>query len=359
MSRQRRNGVSLVYLTVAMTGLLLLGSMAVDYGRVQLAKTQLSAAAVASARAGAAGLATDIPTAQWEATRIASANICDGQAITLRPSEDIEYGNWNPTLDKDHRFIKLTGLALANADTVRITTRRLAARGEAIPLMFSKIYHVETCDLKAVAAAQLIPGINVNQNVQGTANPFLAGMPKGTVASLNNPHNSPDYAGDATNPRQSPFSVNMPIVPDTYLTFDTIDGLVGHDPNLLAYNPDGQLDDIGHNTNGSEHGISDIISPINALVGVFLGPDRPDLTNPPSTLDFSTAASRNFDELQPDLKQIFFIGDGRSTTGIQKFKVPQGATRLYLATWDFFEWNNNYGFRNIKISRPSKVVTVQ
>jgi hypothetical protein len=43
----------------------------------------------------------------------------------------------------------------------------------------------------------------------------------------------------------------------------------------------------------------------------------------------------------------------------QNFVVPAGATRLYLASWDFYEWNNNAGYRNVRISRPGRLVTVK
>jgi hypothetical protein len=156
------------------------------------------------------------------------------------------------------------------------------------------------------------------------------------------------------------------------LNFDNIDGTAQHDPNQPYYTPDGQLDDIGHNnltrsdsnsytqTYYNENGIADMRAPINALVGVFLDDKDPSTTSAPSNLDFSSDASRDFDTLKPQLKQIFFIGDGlNSAGGHQKFVVPKGATRLFLATWDFYEWNNNAGYRNIKISRPTQIITVK
>jgi hypothetical protein len=102
-------------------------------------------------------------------------------------------------------------------------------------------------------------------------------------------------------------------------------------------------------------------APINALVGVFLDDNQPNLTpTPAKNLDFSTSASRDFSTLKPDLKQIFFIGDGMNSNGqTQEFVVPQGATRLFLATWDFYEWNNNAGARDVVVIRPMRIVTVK
>ncbi len=356
MRRNHRSGVSLVYVIITMSAMLLLASLAVDYGRVQLTKAQLEDAANAAARAGAAGLATDPSAAVSEATRIASLNTADGSAVALDPSRDIEIGSWDAG---SRTFTRLTGDALYRANAVHVIAQRTADRNDAVPLLFARVYGRGFCDVHADAYALMIPGVNVNQTVQATANPFLAGMPRGSVASLNNPHNSPDYAGSPGNWLQSPLVVNMPLVSGTALTFDSITGVAGHDPHLLAYNPDGELSDIGHNTNGSENGISDLVSPINALVGVFLDDNQPNLTTAPQRLDFSTAESRDFTKLQPQLKQLFFIGDGKNSAGgVQQFIVPKGATRLYLATWDFYEWNNNYGYRNIKILRPPQVATV-
>ena len=117
----------------------------------------------------------------------------------------------------------------------------------------------------------------------------------------------------------------------------------------------------------SQNGIANANAPINALVGVFLDDKQPNMSATPPGLDFSTAASRDFDTIggsesggtvqnQPlKLKQIFFIGDGPNSKGVkQSFIAPKGATRLFLATWDFYEWNNNAGFRNIQITRPGK-----
>ena len=74
------------------------------------------------------------------------------------------------------------------------------------------------------------------------------------------------------------------------------------------------------------------------LVGVFLGPNGQP-SNPPSTLnvtDANTVAS-----FSPLIGQQFFIGDGRiSSQDLQTFKVPAGATRLFLGfteNYQFFD----------------------
>jgi len=362
-SLPHRRGVSLLYTVVIMLVLLAFCSLGVDVARVQMAKTQMRTAVDAAARAGAIGLDKDTTTAISNAVDYAAMNTVDieRKPLVLVPSEDVFLGTWNAS---NRTFTKLTGFNVANANAVQVIGRRTAARGTAIPLSFAQLIGQPTSNINGMSAiAMVTKSINVNQNVPATANPFLAGMPKGSTASLNNPHNSPDYAGDSVNPKQSPLQVAMGITGGSRLTFDSISGDARHDPNLAYYAPDGQLTDIGNNTNGSENGISDLKAPINALVGVFLSDDKPSLSAAPSfnsddlkncPTDVSSTAARNMTTYAPKLKQLFFIGDGRTDDGgVQQFVAPPGATRLYLATWDFYEWNNNAGARNIQVIRPA------
>lgn len=363
-----RRGVSAIYLVVYLVVLSAFCSLAVDLGRVQLAKTELRRAADGAARAAAAGLLTNPDQAISLARQFANLNNVDGVPLNLE-SQDIQLGRWDA---KTRVFTNLTGGDLSRANAVRIIARRSNSRGNGIPMLFASLLGFHSCNISAESIAVVIPPTDVDQYVPATANPFLSGMPAGSVASRPNPHNSPDYAGSPGNPRQSPLAINMTIEEGQILTFDSIEGTARHDPNLPFFDPDGELTDIGHNNltgnhNSSygsrlynENGIADVIAPINSLVGVFLDDNPPNLTPAPENLDFSTPASRDFAQLRPKLKQIFFIGDGlRSDGARQQFIVPAGATRLYLATWDFYEWNNNYGFRNIKVQRPMQIVTVR
>lgn len=353
---------------VYMVAICALCSLGVDFGRVQLAKTELRRAADSAARAAAAGLATDASEAIRLAKLYAQHNKVDGQPLALETG-DIEFGRWDR---KNATFELLTGDSINSANAVHVTARRSKARGNAIPTMFASLVGFDSCDISADAIVMIIPPIDVDQNVPATANPFLSGMPPGTVASGTNPHNNPDYAGVGNKPKQSPLAVKMPIVAGESYTFDSIEGTARHDPNLPYFNPDGELTDIGHNnlttkssnsygsTYYNEHGIADMRAPINALVGLFLSDEQPSKTKAPKNLDFSSEESRDFSELKPQLKQIFFIGDGLNSKGNrQTFVAPPGATRLFLATWDFYEWNNNAGYRNVKVQRPMQIITVK
>lgn len=76
------------------------------------------------------------------------------------------------------------------------------------------------------------------------------------------------------------------------------------------------------------------------LVGVFVG-DTP-LASTPARLDFSTAGlGEDFANLAPGLGQVFFIGDGVTSSGaVQEFVAPAGATKLYVGIPDAYEGNS-------------------
>lgn len=172
-------------------------------------------------------------------------------------------------------------------------------------------------------AANVIP-------VPATADIWLAGMPDGTQASL------VDYA-----PGQSPALVTgVPIVPGDRLTFIVV-GAASNTPSCCTDTADGG-GFITHLT-GTEHHIANVNAPINALMGVFLGPAQPDTVPAPAGLDFATIGL-DFLTLAPELQQPFFIGNGL-TAGlvVQQFIIPAGATRLFLGPMDGYEWNNNTG----------------
>ena len=80
------------------------------------------------------------------------------------------------------------------------------------------------------------------------------------------------------------------------------------------------------------------------LVGVFL--DNTEPSDPaPAPLDVTSAD--NTAVFAPVLRQVFFIGDGLTATGVvQRFDVPAGATRLFLGFADAFTFLGNPGFYN-------------
>jgi hypothetical protein len=74
--------------------------------------------------------------------------------------------------------------------------------------------------------------------------------------------------------------------------------------------------------------------PAGALVGVFLDDEVPFDRTPPLTLDF-TGAAREMPVIAPLLRQVFYVGRGRTGGGTTKsFVIPPGATRLFLGVLD-------------------------
>lgn len=190
--------------------------------------------------------------------------------------------------------------------------------------------------------------------VPGTSDPWLAGMPDGSTASFNPGSGEPaDVA-----PAESPVLVTgITITPGMMLQW-TATGIVGH-PGDLA-DPDGAtgIASFVHFT-GAENGISDINVPIDSLLGVFLGPNQPDSLAAPTTLDFSTAVSRDFLSLAPALQQVFFMGDGLTSGSlVQTIIAPAGASRLYLGTMDGYSWNNNSGSFEVRLSAVPEPATM-
>jgi hypothetical protein len=176
------------------------------------------------------------------------------------------------------------------------------------------------------------------------------------------PNGSTSAFGDVA-PGQSPVEVALSFIPGDVLIFSAT-GLTDHCPGFIcgAAGPEGDLVEAQpwSHTVGAENGIGDIIAPIDALLGVFLGPAQPNLTAAPgSVLDFGTLALRDFASLSPLLKQPFFIGDGLRNDGLtrQGFIVPIGATRLFLGPMDGFDWNNNAGSLDVNVAAVPEPAT--
>jgi len=198
--------------------------------------------------------------------------------------------------------------------------------------------------LLTASALSVSAQMTVHTVVPGTSDPWLAGMPGGSTASI----------GDVA-PDQSPVLVSGFILTGgDRLTFAAT-GSVSYQGGTPSDPPDGNFSyDTGHINNLStadENGISDVTMPVDAMLGVFLGPDQPNLSAAPGALDFTLQASQDYLSLSPELKQVFFIGDGMTSTSIlQQVIAPIGATRLYLGNMDGFDWIGNTGAFNADVT---------
>lgn len=175
-------------------------------------------------------------------------------------------------------------------------------------------------------------------NVPATSSPYLAGMPSGTKARV----------GDSA-PQQSPVLVPRTLSYAVAVTFSAL-GAIEHMPACPpgCYGPNGT--EMARHQSGAEHGISDVSAPMDALVGVFLSDEPPDRSAAPRTLDMRESAGGS-PNIWLQLKQVFFIGDGRSKSGApRRYLVPARATRLYLGVMDEYEWNNNAGSFTVTVA---------
>jgi len=208
--------------------------------------------------------------------------------------------------------------------------------------------------LVALEASPAIGGTTLS--VPGASNPFLAGMPSGTTCC----------GGDSA-PGQSPVLAGA-VTAGSTLTFTSLSGGVSFSGGVPTDGPDGNSGSLVSTAvfEGGATVINGIAgynnTPVDALIGVFLGPGLPTTISPlPTDLDFGPSGlTTSFASLSPGLQQIFFIGDGLTGTGsgsVQNFIVPAGATRLYLGTVDGFGWSNNTGAISVTVNGLATGVT--
>jgi hypothetical protein len=355
-SRFRRGSV-LIYSLLLMTVMLAMTSFAVDYGRLQLIKTQLQRNADSAARGSLEmyieGSSSDYTF--WGPEMTAQLfNPVDNNSGVL-PTVSFTWGYYNSSTKT---FTAGTGTPVA----VQVTVSRTAANGNSVPLTFplmnGKGALRTTCDVSATAIAVLSTNTSVvNQTISGQSDMWLAGMPSGSEAS------DLDYA-----PAQSPPMV-MNVTPGTVLTFTNVSGAVKHDPSLAADNANGNTGQIySHNCDDPlnepavQNGIGNISAPIDSLIGVFLTNNAPNTQTAPSvTPDYSTGTERDAVNTTGLVTQEpFFIGTGTTSTGTTKtYVVPAGATRLYLGTMDGHQWSNNSGSFTATINQLQQVYLVK
>jgi hypothetical protein len=114
----------------------------------------------------------------------------------------------------------------------------------------------------------------------------------------------------------------------------------------LVNGPDGGTFSL--NTNIPSVGpISGFSAPLSGqLVGVFIEAGDISGLSAPGALSYPDAASLTLASYSPGLRQVFFIGDGRTGTGsgpAQTFNIPDGAGFLVLGIADAFGFNGQAG----------------
>ena len=143
--QSNRRGIALVYIAIAMPVLVMLVSLGVDLGRVQVAKFELRRCADAAARFALKGLSDGTYYAKAQAA--ATDNPVDGATYYLAIA-DVVAGKWS------------SGVFVAGGtpyNAVTVSTRRTATAGNAIPLLFGQLMGRNTCDIHANAIAYNAP----------------------------------------------------------------------------------------------------------------------------------------------------------------------------------------------------------
>jgi hypothetical protein len=222
-----------------------------------------------------------------------------------------------------------------NSDALSEQWESVAPENQDGSSVYDNRYYINGSDSQSLALVdfsdtplQIGPSNTVILNVSGQANIWAAGhtaLPPGT---------------DGIGPPAFHFQSGS----NQVLVFTSVSGLVsiGADNGYVFgfHGPDGITNTPYNDSSSAIEGISGFVdnNRIAAMVGVFLDDTEP--TNPaPPSLDFSDAGiiGHSFSSLAPQLRQIFFIGDGLTGTGsgsLQIFVVPPTATRLCLGLPD-------------------------
>jgi Flp pilus assembly protein TadG len=410
-SYSRRRGVVLIYICAALTVMLAFCSLAVDLGRVQTAKTEIRRACDAAARAAAAYAPQGIGQVQSAAVAMGGKNKVDTAYLTINPG-DVALGIWNkqtqtfsqsgsPDYVNTFLAVQVIGRrtkangnpiplmfgALVGANTCDVSATSVAAlvAVQAPQHIYVSAHGNPWLAGEPKGTLGSVPDTGYDKPSANDTHPWkydianpaavaTADDEAGTDGNYTAPTNStkiestdysagePDGSPAAFNLTVTPGSVIQVSIPDDSSNLATNHGYLTNDP--VTYSADGSdngtyavySDDAANptlpqgtvTTDGSEHGISNIATPINSVVGVFLnttgGAVPDDQGTVPAGVDFSTANSRDYTTYDPDLRQTFYVGSGQNSQGVaQTIVVPANATTLFLGTMDGHEWSNNEG----------------
>ena len=128
-SRSNRAGLSALWLIVMFVGFSALASLAVDYGRYEVVKSELRRAADAAARAAASNVGNP-SAARALAANYAGSNAADGIVVAIDPAADVRFGRWDAV---NHKFNELAAAQEASGDSVKVTATR------DVPLMWGSL----------------------------------------------------------------------------------------------------------------------------------------------------------------------------------------------------------------------------
>jgi Flp pilus assembly protein TadG len=350
--RRPRRAATLVYVLFALPVFIALCGLAVDVGRLHVARQELQAVADAAARYAAKGMqtsSTPLATARAHAAAVVAESTVDAAAPTLDPG-DVVRGTFTAATrafapDPD-------------GDAVLITVRQTLNRPGGAPLFMSILNGNQPSTVRAAAVARVIR-VSTELQPPAAGNLWLSGMPDNTVHQNFRADNATvwDNAGTASTPKQRPLAVSlasMNLKPGDSISLEGLSGSAswqtGSSGATNGADGDGSylvangLAPAGYLPSNSANGMSNTRAPIGAVMAVFLSDAAPNASAAPPNLDFGNPASRDYASIKPQLKQVFFIGDGKRDNGeSQSIVVPPGATRVFFGMMDAWQWNDNNG----------------
>ena len=313
-------------------------TLAVDYGRAQMVKSQMQKLADAVSRGyvnyyiiGGQSYADSMGPSLYGR----SVNPVDaGSGIS--PTVAIAWGYWTPATNT---FNPGSGTVPA----VKVTVSRTRGNGNALPVSWGGLVGISSTDIKVTSIAARMGGQSASLSIPPTANLYLSGMPSGTTTA-----DGFDNTSSAT-----PYQTSIPVVPGTWVSFSSLAGTSSVLPGYIGYTgPSGNSTyptHHGQNWNGyyyhvgPENGIADAVMYEDAVCGMFLTNSAPTSGFTPPTVDWTQgnvadqATNSNLNVQQP-----FMIGTGQTSGGATKqFLVPPGATRLFISIWDGVNYSNN------------------
>lgn len=148
----RRRGAVIVLAAVCLIAVFAFAAFTVDVGHMSLTRTQMQASADAAALAAAAELVDGEGAVRNAARKVARENYVNQQRTHLVPGEDVELGTW----DGDLRvFTPLLGSAQDAADSVRVTVKLDATRGNSLPMFFAPVIGHRSTGMKVESIASI------------------------------------------------------------------------------------------------------------------------------------------------------------------------------------------------------------
>ncbi len=121
--RRRAGGVALIYVVLATVAIFAFCTLAVDYARRQVVRTQLRRAADAAAMYAMLAQGKGLPAATVQAYAVDAANdnTADGTPVAIDPTTNVDFLDWDAAT---RTYTTLAGSNRSKADAIRVTASR-------------------------------------------------------------------------------------------------------------------------------------------------------------------------------------------------------------------------------------------